>query len=126
MAALTVVPGVLNPGTYPTWGSPPQTESATPRVLDGNGAPTITFTLSQPVHTFGLEAQPEAFEILNITATFFNGATPIGSISRTVDGLGDPLALEAGAGTQLFAATTTPDQVITSVVLTVDLTSFPG
>jgi hypothetical protein len=124
LTAGTVVPNMQSLGIFPTWGSPPQTESATPRALDGNGAATITFTLSQPMHTFGLEAQPEAFEILNITATFFNGATPIGSITRAVDGLGDPDALEPGAGAKLFAATTTPDQLITSVVLTVEPPPF--
>jgi hypothetical protein len=118
--ALTVTPGILNPGTYPTWGSPPQTESASPRVLDSNGSLTVTLLLNKPVHTFGLEAQPDEFELLHITAQFFNGPTPIGSITRLVDGLGDPLNPGPGGGAQLFAATTTPDTFITRVVLTVD------
>jgi hypothetical protein len=124
--ALTVVPGVLQPGTtYPTWGSPPQTESNTPRVLDGGPKSSLTLTLSHSVNTFGLEVQPDAFEVLPITAEFFNGATSLGSIMRQVDGLGDPLNPGPGGGAQLFAASAMPGQVITSVVLTIPLPPFP-
>src|SRR5262249_44807721 len=51
LVALTV------PTTWSTWGSPPNTESATPRVLWTQGLTSVRIDLSSPVTTFGLEAE---------------------------------------------------------------------
>lgn len=97
------VPG----GGWATWGAPPNTESATPRVLAAFGATSLTLTLSAPVSTFGFEVEPDAFASVPITATFMNGATVLGTVTRTING---------NAGALLAAASdSTP---ITSVVIT--------
>jgi hypothetical protein len=99
------VPG----GGWGTWGSPPFTEGATPRVLTCIGCNTLTLTLSSSVNTFGFEMEPNNFGVFSMTAQFFNGATLIGTITQNVDG---------NAGARLFAALTNTDSfnriVITS------------
>src|SRR5262245_35996701 len=52
LVALTV------PTTWSTWGSPPDTESATPRVLWTNGLTSFAIDLSLPALTFGFEVEP--------------------------------------------------------------------
>jgi hypothetical protein len=99
------VPG----GGWSTWGAPPNTESSTPRVLARYSALTsLTLTLSVPATTFGFEIEPNTFAAFSITATFLNGATTLGSVTRTVNG---------SAGALLAAASSTTP--ITSVELTV-------
>jgi PEP-CTERM motif len=97
------------PGTWSTWGSPPFTEGATPRVLACIGCNTLTLTLSSSVNTFGFEMEPNNFGVFSLTTQFFNGATLIGTITQNVDG---------SAGARLFAALTNTDSfnriVITS------------
>jgi hypothetical protein len=99
------VPG----GGWSTWGSPPNTESATPKVLGTYNAVTSeTITLSAPSYTFGFEIEPDTFSVFSITAAFMSGATTLGSVTRSVNG--------AGGALLAAASTTTP---ITSVVLTI-------
>jgi hypothetical protein len=99
------VPG----GGWATWGSPPNTESATPKVLGTyTSITTATLTLAVPSSTFGFEIEPDTFSTFSITATFMNGSTVLGSVTRSVNG---------SAGALLAAAASTP--AITSVVLTV-------
>lgn len=88
------------PTTWSTWGSPPDTESATPRVLWTNGLTDLTLDLLAPALTFGFEAQPNAVVPFDITADFFSLGNLIGSITLNVSG---------SAGALLFAATSTPD-----------------
>ena len=100
------------PTTWSNWGSPPATESSTPKVLSPEDftLTSITLTFSHPLTTFGLEAEPDALAIYGqfpVTLTFFNGATQIGAITRSID----------GASAALFAATSTTP--ITSAVLAV-------
>ncbi len=90
LVALTV------PTTWASWGAPPDTASTTPRVLWTNGFTSITLTLSAPLTLFGLEAQPNTQVMSPITASFFSGASTVGSIMQNVDG---------NAGARLFAAT---------------------
>jgi hypothetical protein len=92
LVALTV------PTTWSTWGSPPNTESATPRVLWTNGLTSLRIDLSSPVGTFGLEAEPGPIGAFNITASFFDSGGLVGTITRSVNG---------NAGALLFAASTT-------------------
>ncbi len=96
------------PGSWGSWGAPPNTESSTPRVLDDfYQLPTVTFTLSQPEQIFGFEAEPTLIGLHNISASFYDGGTLVGQISRNLQGY---------AGALLFAAST--DEAFTSVVVT--------
>ncbi|MGO9232054.1 MAG: hypothetical protein ACLQKA_22900 [Bryobacteraceae bacterium] len=69
---------------WATWGSPPATESSTPRVLQAAGT-TLTLTLSVPSHTFGFEIEPDDGLAQVITAQFYNGTTLLGSTSLTMN-----------------------------------------
>lgn len=89
LVALTV------PTTWSSWGSPPDTEGSTPRVLWTNGFPSLTITSSDPLTLFGIEAQPNTAFVSPITASFFKGSEFLGEILLDVDGL---------AGARLFAA----------------------
>lgn len=86
------------PDSWGSWGAPPNTESATPRVLWSNGFTDLAFNFSSPVDLFGFEAEPNTLEVSTLVATFFNGATEVGQIPIDVDGNG---------GARLFAAQTT-------------------
>jgi PEP-CTERM motif len=92
MVALTT------PATWASWGSPPNTESATPRVLWTNGFTSATLTLANSTTLFGFELEPNTLVPSSMTAEFFNGAVLLGSITQAVDG---------NAGARLFAARTT-------------------
>lgn len=94
-------------GGWATWGAPPNTESSTPRVLAVFSPLTsATLTLSAPSLTFGFEVEPDNFGTFTVSATFFNGSTALGTVTRNVTG---------NAGALLAAgSSTTP---ITSVVL---------
>src|SRR5262245_35598754 len=92
--------------TWDTWGSPPDTESDTPRVLFSLFEPSVELSFSSPLSTFGFEAQPNAPGVYNITAAFFNGTVPIVTISRDLDGI---------SGARLFAASS--DQRFTRVLI---------
>ena len=98
------------PATWLTWGSPPDTETNTPRALY-NSVNTLTLTLSQSVVTFGVEAESASFSTLGYTADFYNGATLVGSVSRNITG---------NAGARLLAASATAGDVFTRVVITTD------
>jgi hypothetical protein len=92
LVALTV------PGTWATWALPPNTETATPRVLWTDGLTTLDLSFNGGVGIFGLEAQPNTEVPSLITASFFNGGTLLGTIPINVNGNG---------GARLFAAQTT-------------------
>jgi hypothetical protein len=78
------------PGTWSAWGSPPDTEDANPRVLaSAINQTALTITLSPAATTFGFEIEPANVggfppTAYTITATYFNGATALGSISRAM------------------------------------------
>ena len=84
--------------TWSTWGSPPDVESSTPRVLWTNGVTSLSINLSSPVGRFGFEAQPNTSVVSSMLASFFLGASLIGEIPLDVDGSG---------GAKLFAASST-------------------
>jgi hypothetical protein len=81
------VPG----GGWASWGSPPNTETATPRVLYA-ATTSVTLTYSSRSRTVGVEAEPQEFAVHSISATFLrqNGAS-LGTITRNVDGNGGAL-----------------------------------
>jgi len=99
------------PGSWSTWGVPPATESASPRVVAAFGATSLTMTLSVQSHTFGFEIEPNgsgsSAQYYAVSAQFYNGATLLGTVSQNIN-------WQAGA---LLAAASDSD-TITSVVVT--------
>jgi hypothetical protein len=96
---------------WATWGSPPDTEQDNPRVFWTQGATTIEFGFSSAITAWGFEAQPNPFSVFDITAEFYNGATLLGTITRSVDG---------NAGARLFAAIADAGDSFTRVVVRSD------
>jgi hypothetical protein len=100
------------PTSWSNWGSPPTVETSTPRVLspvDFLTTTSVSLFFSQPLTVFGLEAEPDAFEgTFPVRLDFFNGVTPLGTVSNNLTGF----------GAALFAASSTTP--ITSVTLTID------
>lgn len=94
---------------WANWASPPNTEGAAgTRVGIYVGSLTsYTITLSEPTTTFGFEWEPNN-GTSTMTATFYNGATALGTITQSV----------GYTAARLYAATSTTP--ITSVSL-----SFP-
>ena len=94
---------------WATWGSPPNTESSTPRIL-ANFTPvtSVTLTLSLPASTFGFEIEPDQVGSFLVNVNFYNGSTLLGTVSRNISG---------NAGALLTAASATAR--ITSVVITI-------
>jgi hypothetical protein len=91
-----------------TWGSPPNTESSTPRVLANTGPITsVTLALSLPASTFGFEIEPTLDPVFPISVNYYNGSTLLGTVSRNVAGNAGALLMAASSGAQ-----------ITSVVIT--------
>lgn len=109
-ASPTLTAHTVPNGGWATWNSPPLTESATPRVLTNYSSTTVTLTFSAPIGVFGCEVEPDPFSAHTITATYMNGISTIGSVSRSVNG---------SAGALLAAASSA--QPITSVVITSDV-----
>ena len=83
------------PRFWNTWNSPPDAETATPRVLCTQGQSSLFMSFSQPLTTFGFESEPNNFSFFQMIAAFYNGANLIGPIVQVVDGDG---------GSRLFAA----------------------
>jgi hypothetical protein len=96
------------PGNWATWGSAPDAEESAPRVGILFNSSSWTLTLSEPVSTFGVEVEPNQFSAFDFTLNFFQNATQIGSITRSVDGQ---------AGSRLFAGTASGGDYITSVTM---------
>ena len=75
--------------TFGTWGSPPDTESATPPILNSFGNPnptTRTLRFSSALRVFGVEVEGGDFGAATFTMDFFQGATLLGTISRSIIG----------------------------------------
>jgi hypothetical protein len=86
------------------------------RLVGVTSISTVTMTFSGvPVKTFGFEAEPDSSGLDAMTATFYNGATTLGSI---------PLNVSGNGGALLFAATS--DTAFTKVVLTDTTSSGPA
>jgi hypothetical protein len=89
---------------WSTWGAPPQTESAMPRVLwsglDANFNPitSLTLSLSRTVSLFGFEAEPGPTDTHTILAQYFLGNQLQASISRDVNGSGGALLFADSGG----------------------------
>jgi len=88
------------PGSWGTWGSPPDTETDTPNLLYSNGATSIVVDYGKKVKTGGFEMEPNPFEVHSFTVEFHKGANGggavVGTITRDADG---------NFGAKLFGAT---------------------
>jgi hypothetical protein len=94
------------PGSWGSWSSPPNSESATPAVAFNSSA-SDTLTLAPGVGTFGFELEPNVRGTFTVTADYFNGATLLGTISRSISG---------NAGARLVGASDTDiNKVVVSV-----------
>jgi hypothetical protein len=84
------------PGSWATWGSPPDTEDAFPHILYTVGATSVTLKFSKASKIGGIEAEPNPFEVHSFDATFSKGSKARGTVHRDdVDG---------NAGAKLLAA----------------------
>jgi hypothetical protein len=72
---------------------------------------SLTLTFDNPLDIFGIEAEPNPFDLRNFTATFYNGANVVGSFVRGIEG---------DAGARLLAASATLGDVFTSVTISSD------
>ena len=91
----TLTKGQVPGGGWATWNNPPATESGVPPVLiTGASTTLLTLNLQVPSTTFGIEVQPGFTS--NMTASFYQGSTLVGSITRNVNDT---------SGALLFAAT---------------------
>jgi hypothetical protein len=98
--------------TFASWSSPPYSESSDPgsvyyysdAYIPGR---SLHLSFSKPLQTFGVEIQIEMWNATSpITATFFDGTTPVGSITQTIGGW---------QGARLFAAHTINGSVLMNV-----------
>lgn len=96
------------PGSWSTWSSPPDSETATPHILHSIELGQ-TLDLSAPAVIFGFELEPNPLSVQPFNADFIlmSGPTIVGSIPINVDG---------ASGARLFAAEVT-GQVIDRVVV---------
>jgi hypothetical protein len=99
----------LNFCGWSNWGTPPATEGSTPVVITTTQL-SVTLTLSVPSATFGFEVTPsQSCPIATpcpflVTATFYNGATVLGTIPLSIDG--NAAALEAASSTTPITSVT--------------------
>lgn len=107
------------PTNWTTWGAPPFTETATPKITYFSGVSSVTLTLLGPVSVFGFEVEPNPFALKTYQAEFFDTlGGSMGTISWPVSG---------SAGARLFAGYTLDGSLsIKSVVVTnlTDSTDF--
>jgi len=102
--------------SWGTWSSPPDSETSTPDLIcvaaipcDSTTGSSNTFALTAAAAIFGFELEPQGFGTYAVSASFFNGATLLGTVTRNVSGT---------SGARLFAGQS--DIPITSVQLAVD------
>jgi hypothetical protein len=87
-------------GGWASWGSPPDTESATPNVLWSQGQAVATVDFGTKVKTGGFEVEPDQFAVETTTVEFYSGANGTGKLVGTVTR--DP---NGSAGALLFGGT---------------------
>ena len=95
------------PVSWNSWGSPPATETATPRVGYALNVSELTILLKNPATTFGFELEPNNSFPEEVTAAFYSGSTLVGTLDLTPSG---------NSGALLYAASTTTDP-FTSVMI---------
>ena len=85
------------PAGWGVWGSPPDTETATPHILYTGAATSITIKKRKST-TLGMEVQPSPFAVHTFTAVYQGKGGASCTITRDADG---------AAGARVLAATTT-------------------
>ena len=88
------------------WGTPPDTEGDMPKLLYAAGLDTLTFDFDQELSIFGFEAQPDAFDITQVSVDYYLDGVYQGSVGRDVDPF---------AGARLLAADGRFDRAVVSV-----------
>ena len=96
------------PGSWATWGSPPDTESATPNILYTAGATSITVKYRK-AKTLGMEIEPNPFEVHTFTAVYTSRSGASCTISRDADGSGGARVLAATAPFRIKTVTVSSD-----------------
>lgn len=102
-------PRVVGAG-WATWGSPPETEDATPSLFFTRSAQSVTFDFSRRLSIWGFEAQGNPFDNRTFTVQYFDGPTLVGSIVRVINGNGGARLLaasHAGGFTRATVSTNT-------------------
>jgi hypothetical protein len=99
---------------WSTWGSPPDTEGSTPRLLFG-GLSSMTFTSSVLLAVLGFEAEPDPFSVHNFHVDYYNGATLVGSIDRLADGSAGARLMAASGGFNKAVVTSDTDFAVAQV-----------
>ena len=93
---------------WSTWNSPPNAETATPKVLARYSTlASLTLTLSTPTTTFGFELEPNTFGVFPISVAFMNGATTLGTVTRSPNGASGALLFAASSSTPITSAVIT-------------------
>ena len=93
---------------WSTWNSPPNAETATPKVVASYSTlASLTLTLSTPTTTFGFELEPNTFGVFPISVTFMNGATTLGTVTRSPNGSSGALLFAASSSTPITGAVIT-------------------
>ncbi|UTP41432.1 PEPxxWA-CTERM sorting domain-containing protein [Phenylobacterium sp. LH3H17] len=92
-------------GSWSTWGSPPDTEGANPKIVYTGGLTTITFQSDKVLSVFGFEAEPNPFSAHNFQIDYYLGGVLQGTVNRVANG---------SAGARLMAASGTFDKAVVS------------
>jgi hypothetical protein len=98
------------PDDWATWGSPPDAEDPFPSVFYTQGETSVEFTFSKRLSIWGFEAQPNPFDDRTFTVDYYDGATFLGSVVRTINGNGGARLLaasHAGGFTRAIVSTDT-------------------
>jgi hypothetical protein len=91
ISGAVAIPRAPVPNGWQTWGAPPNTETATPAVIEFQTPLTCTtcavsLLFSMPVGTFGFEAEPDPFVgPQSLMVTFLDGANVAGTITQQFD-----------------------------------------
>jgi hypothetical protein len=96
---------------WSTWSTAPESENP-----GGSGfrvgrtfESSQTMTFSRMLTIWGFEAEPQAFQVFDMTATFLRGGSTVATVSRSVDGTAGArlFAFEVGGGFDAVRFTTT-------------------
>jgi hypothetical protein len=71
-------------GGWASWGSPPDTETATPNVLWSQGQSIATVDFGKKVKWGGFEVEPDQFAVETTMVEFHKGANGTGAVVGTV------------------------------------------
>jgi hypothetical protein len=67
----------------------------------------LSLTLSTPVYTFGFEYEPNTFDVFSVSVAFMNGATTLGTVTRSPNGASGSLLFAASSSTPITGAVIT-------------------